>query len=172
MQYPAEQRCDDAYRTLGDIYEDKGLWLLAVERHENLLLYHPLSPHVPYSEARIPHLRLRSVKSPEYDRKQLIRARAELEAWDHEDPDLKHQVAVDLNDCLRRLTESDLGIARFYRRVKIPAGVEFHAERALETARLADDEGREKQAQKMLDDLPVRVPEPGEVQRPAVEAVP
>lgn len=155
LNAPWEPRCDEAYFKLGQIYEEDEDWELAVERHENLILYHPDSPLRPYSQGLIPHLRLESIESPEYDRNELVEARRELEQWlakfaGQVDDELERQVRIDLTDSLRRLADSDLGIARFYRRVDNEYGQHFHAQRALTEAELAADEKRAKEARKLL----------------------
>jgi len=155
LNAPWEPRCDEAYFKLGQIYEEDGNWELAVERHENLILYHPDSPLRPYAQGMIPHLRLASIESPEYDRNELVDARRELEQWLEQfagevDEDLERQVRIDLTDSLRRLADSDLGIARFYRRVDNDYGQDFHARRALNEAELAADEKRADKARALL----------------------
>lgn len=155
LNAPWEPRCDEAYFKLGQLYEEDHDWELAVERHENLILYHPDSRLRPYSQGLIPHLRLMSIDSPEYDRNELVDARAELEAWlaryaGTADAELERQVRIDLTDDLRRLADSDLGIARFYRRVKNGYGQNLHAERALDEALLAGDEERAKSARALI----------------------
>jgi hypothetical protein len=167
---PWSARCDEANATLARLYEQDRDWKLAIDRNEKLVLNHPQSRFRPYAQARIPHLRLVALKSPEYDRSELIRARKELEQWllTYSGTELEHAVRLDLGDCLRRLCESDLGIAKFYRTVDCPPGVRLHAERAVEEAELAGDADRAKQARDMLADLP-----PGEpAAKPPAEAKP
>jgi hypothetical protein len=153
---PWSKRCDEANAILARLYEEGNDWTLAIDRNEKLVLNFPTSRFRPYSQARIPHLRLRALKSPEYDRNELIRARKELEEWLVRYPgnELEPAVRQDLGDCLRRLAESDLVIARFYRTVDNQNGLRWHAERAAEEARLAGDEGRVQQAQGLLSELP------------------
>lgn len=155
LQHPSAARSDDAYDALARIYADDLEWDLAIERLEFLVLYHPNSPLRVGAQARIPHLRLRSLTSPEYDRAELLKARGELETWlngwsGHE---LERDVRLDLADCQRRIIDSDLIIARFYRRVGNVHGARSHAERALATAREAAETGREKAAQSFLDEV-------------------
>lgn len=152
LNYPSEPRCDLAYLTLGDIYEQRGLFALALERHENLLLYHTESSLAVDSEAAIPRLRLKTVKSPEYSRSQLLKARSELERWltEHSRGSLEDRVRLDLGDCLRRLAESDIQIAHFYHRVDNPDGLRLHAQRAVIEARSAGDARREERALMIL----------------------
>ena len=155
LNAPWEPRCDEAYFKLGQLYEEDLEWQLAIERHENLVLYHPDSRLRPYSQGLIPHLRLMSIDSPEYDRNELVDARAELEAWllkygESVDEELERQVRIDLTDCLRRLADSDIGIARFYRRVDNDYGQNLHAERALQEAELAGDTERMERARALM----------------------
>ncbi len=156
LNYPAERRCAEAYATLAWLYEVDERWEIAIERHQDLLLYHPDTPSAIASEARIPSLRLASITSPEYDRQQLVRAREELEAWlvRHPGHELEDEVRLDLADCFLRLHESDMGIARFYRRVDNDFGARFHATRAVEEANLGNDPERAKAAEEFLAALP------------------
>lgn len=165
LNYPSERRCDVAYATLADLHVDDERWELAIEAHQNLLLYHPDSPLALESEAAIPKLRLTGITSPEYDRRELLRARGELEAWleRHPDSELDEEVRLDLAEAYLRLYESDMGIARFYRRVDNPYGARFHAGRAVEEARMAGDEGRVERAEAFLAKVPAETdaePEP------------
>src|SRR6185295_11924216 len=68
LYYPWTTSCDRAYDILARMYEEEREWDLAIERHEKLVLNHPNSTLRPGSQAHIPHLRLRSLHSPEYDR--------------------------------------------------------------------------------------------------------
>ena len=156
ITYPSEPRCADAYFKLAQIYEEDRLWLLARQRHEDLRLWHPQSTHAIASEASIPRLRLRALKSPEYERRELLKARFELEEWlrSHAGHELERRVRIDYTDCLLRLIENDLSVARFYRRVdKIP-GARLHGERALADARNAQLADAERRARALLDSLP------------------
>ena len=157
LNYPSEKRCDQAYATLAWLYEQEENWERAVERHQDLLLYHPASPIATASEARIPQLRLISITSPEYDRQELSGARDELTAWleRHAGHELEESVRLDLAECYLRLHESDMGIARFYKRVDNPFGARFHATRASEEARLAGDSEREAAALAYVEALPL-----------------
>lgn len=157
LNHPEEPRGDIVYRRLADIYQRQGNWRLAIERNEDLILWHPRSTLVPGARARIPRLRLELLKSPEYDRTELEKARAELEAWleqypdqAEDDPELYRQVQVDLVDCLQRLADSDLAIARFYLTVGNAFGAELHARRAVEEASLGGDEGQVAEAEELL----------------------
>lgn len=152
LNYPLAPRCAEAYWRLGEMYEEDSEWQTAIERFQELVLYHPKSSYVAAALARIPHVRLASIESPEYDRKALALGREELEEWLRIYPghELETGVREDLDDCLRRLAQSDLVIARFYRTVGNHHGTRLHAERAVEEARLAGDEDRARAAEKIL----------------------
>ena len=102
-------------------------------------------------------LRLQALASPEYDRNELQRARGELEGWleRHAGHPLQQDVERDLTDCVQRLADSDLSIARFYKKVKNPQGAIFHARRALVEARSVGNEGQADEASAMLAALDV-----------------
>jgi outer membrane protein assembly factor BamD (BamD/ComL family) len=154
VNYPSHPRCDEAYFTLAGLYEQQRDLPLARERHEDLLLYHAASPYAVRSEAAVPRLRLASLGSPEYDRGELVRARGELERWlkRHADEELRAEVQLDYTDCLQRLCESDLSIARYYQRLGNPFGASYHAERALKLAQQGLGEKLVARAQNMLDE--------------------
>ena len=160
VNYPSEPRCDEAYSTLGWLFERNEEWERAIEHHQDLLLYHPESAYAIDSEARIPKLRLISITSPEYDRQELVRARDELVNWlkRHEGDENEEAVRLDLGECYLRLHESDMGIARFYKRVDNDFGARFHGNRAAEEARLAGDEERESKALAFVAKLPPEEP--------------
>jgi outer membrane protein assembly factor BamD (BamD/ComL family) len=153
---PWSSRCDEANATLARLYEDDREWRQAIDRNEKLVLNFPQSRFRSYAQARVPHLRLRALKTPEYDRNELLLARKELEDWlnRYAGNELEPAVRADLADGLRRLAESDLLIARFYRKVDSQAGVRLHAERAVEEAKLAGDEARVLAARELLSKLP------------------
>ncbi|MBK7874417.1 MAG: hypothetical protein IPJ77_01455 [Planctomycetes bacterium] len=144
IHHPSAPRCAEAYVALAQVYEDDRDWQLARERYELLVLNHPNSPLRRDAQARIPNLRLRALRSPEYDRSELLRAKSELETWlaDFAGQEGEREVRVDLGDCLRRLVDNDLAIARFYRTVGNAYGQRYHAERAVQEARTAGDEDR------------------------------
>jgi tetratricopeptide (TPR) repeat protein len=156
INYPLTPRGDLVYRRLAEMYEEDQRWFLAIARHEELTQNFPQSPLVPYSLARVPHLLLESIESPEYDRNALLTARQDLERWldDYEGHELTEQVRFDLTDSLVRLTLSDLDIAGFYHTVGNVPGTRFHAARAVEEASLAGDDDLRAQAERMLDRLP------------------
>jgi hypothetical protein len=154
------------------MYEEDKLYGLARERHEELLYAHIRSPLATASEARIPHLRLAGLESPEYDRRELLKARTELEAWLQRragDP-LEKDVRYDYADCLARLVASDLGLARFYRRVDQPYGARFHAARALEVANLSTDARLIASATNLLAQIPEVSALPGQAAKPGEES--
>lgn len=157
IHHPKERRCDEAYSKLSQLYSEDREHALARERCEDLLLYHPDSPLTTWAEARVPRMRLRGLKSPEYDRTELVQARRELERWlerhagaTTDPPQLEEQVRLDLADCLTRMAISDIGVARFYRRIDRPDGVRLHAERALADAKLANDDRLASDASSLL----------------------
>lgn len=164
LNYPRAPRCDEAYDTLAGIYADDREWSHAMDRLEKLILNHPDSSLRAESEATIPRFRLSSIQSPEYDRGALERARTELEAWLRNwpsrpgvPPELEARVRLDLADSLRRLADSDRGIAHFYVRVGNEVGAKRHANRALVEARQAGDAERVDEAENILRDLGVDV---------------
>jgi len=157
LTYPSERRCDEAYAKLAQMYEDDKLYALAIQRHEELLFGHADSPLAPISQARIPHLRLLGHESPEYDRTELLRARRELEVWisTHVGDPNEAAARLDYADCLQRLVRSDMGIARFYRRIDSPWGARYHSERALRVALETGDERLIADARTLLSKIPV-----------------
>lgn len=152
LTHPALPNCDEAYLRLGELYGEDRQRLLAIQRYSELILYHPTSPLRPLAQARIPLLRLALLDSPEYDRKGLLMALAELEDWLGRFPDhsLKEEVLAGRIESLRRLSLSDLGIARFYQRVENTEGKLFHAERALELAQIAKDQDLASEARALM----------------------
>ena len=87
-------------------------------------------------------LRLELLDSPEYDRNGLLLALSELDDWvvRFAGHPMLNEVLESRLDCLRRLSASDLGIARFYERIGNQEGRIYHAERARELALSAGDE--------------------------------
>ena len=57
-------------------------------------------------------------------------------------------------ECLRRLSSSDLGIARFYERVENNEGMIYHAERALGLAMNANDADLIAAARALMPEIP------------------
>ena len=77
----------------------------------------------------------------------------ELETWlatSTPGAENEQDVRLDLTDCMQRLADSDLTIARFYRRVDNLAGAEYHARRAIEQARDGLDGPQLEEAEKLL----------------------
>jgi hypothetical protein len=160
QQYPLDEHCPEAFAALADHYERAGDLDLAIERHEDLVLYHPLSDQAVVSEARLPYLRLERLERDDYDRHELLRARAELARWTdrhagHELEPWVHEVA---RDCDRRLTRNDLVLAAYYLRIGSTFGARIHTERALHRAEEAGLEGLVAQAQRELAALPAEAP--------------
>ncbi len=114
------------------------------------------------SQAAVPRLRLAALRSPEYDRSEMLRAKHELEEWlrAYSDHELAPIVRLHLADGLRRLSDNDLIVARFYRTVDNAYGARRHAERALEEARVAQDTERERAAEEFVAGLPPPSPLP------------
>lgn len=156
LNYPAAERCDLAYATLAQLYEDDQRWMIAIERHQQLVLYHPKSPLRERSQAQIPHLRLIALKSPEFDRNEMLRARKEIEEWLRKfaGSPLEPDVRIDHADALQRLCDNDLIVAGFYDTVENGFGARYHAERAIEEARTAGDMERVRAAEHYLARLP------------------
>jgi tetratricopeptide (TPR) repeat protein len=136
VRYPLDPHCPEAYFALSENYERGGDLDQAIERTEDLLVYHPRSPYAVAAAIRLPYLRLKRMDRDDYDRDELERARAEIEVWLDVYPG--HELAEwagELHDqACTRLTRSDLGLARYYRRVNQPFGVRLHAQRALDEA--------------------------------------
>ncbi|MFT7484482.1 MAG: hypothetical protein ACI9F9_000322 [Candidatus Paceibacteria bacterium] len=155
VNYPRTAGGELALQRLAEMYEEDKRWSYAIARHEELTQNYPSSALVPASLARIPHLRLASIESPEYDRKALIEARVDLEKWlrDYAGHESTKEARYDLRDALVRLAESDLGIADFHVTIKNEIGARYHATRALAEARSAGDDNRSARAQAILDAL-------------------
>lgn len=156
VNYPTVPRGDEALMRLAEMYEEDQRWDLAIARHEELTTNFPDSPLLPYSLARIPHLKLASIGSPEYDRRAVLQAKLDLERWlaDYPGHPQTEVVEYDLVDALVRLSVSDLGIARFYDEIDNPEGVRYHAERARREAGAAGDASLAEEAEAMLEGLP------------------
>ncbi|HTF91380.1 MAG TPA: hypothetical protein VK843_23415 [Planctomycetota bacterium] len=175
VNYPQERRCDQAYRRLAALYEEDRLWSTAIERYQDLVTYHIDSPLAPESEWRIPHLRLVALRRPDYDRRELLRALGELEAWSsvHAGNEFEARAEADRRDCLKRLAQSDLIVAHFYTTVaraeSAPGwqGALIHAERALELAKQSGDAPTISAAKAAIALVP---PTPAAIQAPAIDA--
>lgn len=138
-EYPTHEMTDDALFTLAGIYEGERLFDVAIEKHLELIVWAQSSTYRIQSEADIPRLRLEDLDGPEYGRNAMIRALSELELWieSYGDHELRAQVDRTLVDCLQRIADNDLVVARFYARIKNPTGARQHADRALIFARRA-----------------------------------
>jgi hypothetical protein len=150
QNHPEHADGPEAYALLATIYEEGRSFAEAIRRNRDLLLEYPGSFQAIAARARIPHLRLAQLSNPEYDRTEMKVAREELISWldDNASHAMADEVRIDLADCMQRLTDSDLAIARFYETIENPAGFEFHARRALEEAR---EGGNEKQITEAFD---------------------
>jgi len=156
LQHPWARRGDEAHQVLAQLYIRHHDLDLAIDRLGKLELDHPDSPLCPAAQALIPELRLRLLRSPEMDRGTLLKAEEELKHWltGHPEHELAAHVGVQLGDCLRRLCDSDLSIAGYYRTIENPFSARFHAQRAIEEAREAGDPERMARAQALVDALP------------------
>ena len=155
MNHPSAPEGDEALWLLSQLYEEANQLDLAIEKHQDLILWFLGSEYVVRSQAAIPRLRMAILHSPEYDRSQLLLARAELETWLAEhgstaQPELIAEVRRDRTDAIRRLADSDLDIARFYERVDSPKGATFHARRAFDLAREGADPVQIEEARELL----------------------
>ncbi len=144
LRHPAHPRCAEAYAELAALYLRADNVNLALERHKDLLLYHPTSPFALESELAVPRLRLGRLARDDYDRSEVVVARRELETWlrRHRASAAAQALVPEaeelLEDALGRLVRNDLIVARFYRRVDQSFGARLHADRA---ARLARESG-------------------------------
>lgn len=146
LHYPLEPRSAEAYFTLSEAYEDRGELDEAIERSEELLLYHSESPYAAAASARLPYLRLCRLQRDDYDRGELLRAQAEISVWLQHNPgnELEGWVHELQRECQTRLVRSDLSLARYYEKTETPAGTRLHAERA---RALALETGLEREAE-------------------------
>ncbi len=154
-EYPKHPETDDALHKLSEVYEKNRQFAVAIEKHEELVLWCRDSPYRIASEAAIPRLRLAALGGPEYGRDSLKIALGELEAWlaKYPDNELRPEVERTLVDCLQRLADNDMVVARFYRTVDSPAGARQHAARALETAKRAGNPGQLEEIRAFLEAL-------------------
>jgi tetratricopeptide (TPR) repeat protein len=156
IHYPLEPRCAEAYFALSERYEREGEISQAIERTEDLLLYHPGSAYATAAGARLPYLRLVRLSRDDYDRTELLRAHSELGLWLARNP--RHELAPWarelVRECEARLVRSDLYLATFYERTETPAGIRIHATRALELSRELGLAAEAAAAQSLLEDLP------------------
>lgn len=154
-EYPTHERSDDALVRLAEIYTDDRLFEIAIDKHRELVLWAPGSPFRPKSESEIPRLRLANLDGPAYDREAMLTALSELESWigrygSHE---LRVDVDRTLVDCLQRLADNDLIVAKFYRRVDNPTGARQHGERALEYGKRAGNAAQQDEIRGFLESV-------------------
>jgi hypothetical protein len=161
QHYPLDAHCPAALAALAERYEREDDLDLAIERHEDLVLYHDESPEAVVSEARLPYLRLERLERNDYDRHELLRARAELARWleRHPSHELEPWVRGVALECDRRLTENDLILAAYYRRTGAPFGTRIHCERALRRAQEAGLAELASRAREGLAALPAASPQ-------------
>lgn len=150
--HPGHPEGPQAYELLVELYEEDGDFLLATRRAEELLLYFPGTLEGIRAQAKIPQLRLASLGSPEYDRTVLLQAQRELEEWLLANPqhELADEVRRDQADCLQRLADSDLSIARFYQTVGNQSGFEYHARRGFSSAQVGGNQEQLEEARALL----------------------
>ncbi len=167
LTYPSNPACPEAYATLANIYEGRGDLDRAIERLEDLIVYHIDSPRAVRAEARLPELRMKRVSRDDYDRGELLLARQELEDWlvRHAGHELEPRVNGTLATCRSRLAQGDLILARYYATVDSAYGMQIHAERALAQARTAGDAELQERARALLaavptEDVPTAAPPP------------
>lgn len=152
VTYPFDEHCAEAYWVLGRTYEERGNLDLAVARYEDLVIYHPETRWEAMGQARLPYVRMKRLHRDDYDRRELVRASQELDAWlaRHAGHELEPWVREQQRICRTRLAVSDLSLARYYERIENPAAVRLHAERAVATAELAPDAGLAEEARALL----------------------
>lgn len=151
LNYPLDPHAPEAYYELSRSYEEARELDLAVERTEDLLLYHPDCPYAAAAAARLPYLRLLRLGRDDYDRSELLRAESELAQWlaRHSGHELEGWARELLTEARLRIVRSDLSLARFYEKTATPAGIRLHAERARALA-LEQGFGREQAAAEAL----------------------
>ncbi|MCA9001637.1 MAG: hypothetical protein KDB61_06930 [Planctomycetes bacterium] len=156
-QYPTHPAGPEAYTHLARLYVESNELELAIQRHEDLVVYFGDSDRVPFSRARIPALRLDLIRRADFDRHPMELARAECESWldtyggqgfEEEDG-----VRQNLLLAIRQLAAHDRVVSGFYRTVDNDYGAEFHARRALELAREGGSEEQIEDAQVLLDKI-------------------
>ena len=152
MNYPSHPGGDQTLWMLGTLYQEQRELDLAIEKHQDLLLWFPTSSLAPLAQARIPHLRLMIHGDPKYDRATLVQAHGELQDWlnEHSGHESEAVVRSDMLDTTRRLADSDLILAHFYATLGSAEGVQLHARRALAEAREGGDPSQVQEADKLL----------------------
>ena len=169
VRYPLNPNCPRAYAELARYYEEKPDLDLAIERHEELLLYHPGSSLAAGSAARLPALRVERLEREDYDRRELMIARVEVSRWLGRYPghELEDQVRALGQEVERLIAVNDMILARYYDRIRSPFGSRIHAERALRTAEDAGLEEVAAEARAFLAALPSEAGASWEVEVPA-----
>jgi len=152
VQYPLDPHCAEAYFRLSEAYEQRDDLDLAIERTQDLLLYHADSAYAVGASARLPYLRLSRLKRDDYDRAELLRAQAEFGAWlaRYPEHELCEWVEGLLAECRKRLARSDLYLARYYETIGNALGLRLHAERALGEAQGGGDQALAAEAGALL----------------------
>jgi len=170
VNYPLEPRCPEAYYALSEVYEKENELDLAIERSEDLLLYHPGSAHAVAASARLPYLRLLRLGRDDYDRSELLRAQSEIALWLSSNPghELASWVHSLESECRTRIVRSDLILARYYARVDSAYGARLHAARA---RTLAIEGGLDREA-KDAEEILARFPEAPSAPTPSQVVVP
>ncbi|HED65182.1 MAG TPA: outer membrane protein assembly factor BamD [Planctomycetes bacterium] len=158
VNYPLAPECAEAYVELSKYYEEEKDYDYAIERLEDLLLYHPTSPYTVAAEAHLPYLRLQRLRRDDYDRSQILLAVREIDQWllRHPGHELEPTVKKLRARAQRRLARSDLILSRYYRKVNSPLGARLHAERSLAEAESAGAEEEAEEARALLAELPPR----------------
>ena len=120
---------DDALFTLAGIYEGERLFDVAIEKHLELIVWAQSSTYRIQSEADIPQASPGGPGRPRVRPQRDDPALSELELWieSYGDHELRAQVDRTLVDCLQRIADNDLVVARFYARIKNPTGARQHA---------------------------------------------
>ncbi|MFT5733180.1 MAG: hypothetical protein ACJA2W_002216 [Planctomycetota bacterium] len=151
-EFPTHEKSDEALVMLAEIYSADRLFDLAIDKYRELVLWSPGSPYRISSEAEIPRLRLADLDGPAYDRSAMLLAMRELEAWiaDYGQHKLRPDVDRTLVDCLQRLADNDLIVAKFYRTVKSPEGARQHAARALAFGKRAGNAEQQEEIRTFL----------------------
>ncbi len=169
VQYPLSTGCPEAYAELAAYYERKGDIDYAIERHEDLVVYHSDNPLAVVSAAKLPGLRMRRLRRDDYDRAEMLLAAREIERWllDHPGHELEQGVRELQVDCMTRIAKNDLILARYYKRIGAPFGARMHAERALARADRSGLEATATEARSLLAKLPA-----SDAERPTVEILP
>ncbi|MFT5285502.1 MAG: hypothetical protein ACI8TQ_001667 [Planctomycetota bacterium] len=155
LNYPSNFNGERAYMILAELYEEDDELEFALERYEDLLLYYRTSQFVPQAEAKVPALRLQLIKGPNYDRSEILSAKRELLDWlaRHPGHQLESQVLDSLQECYALEIDSDLFVAKFYRRVDKMIGARMHADRALAVAVEVGDLARADHAREILENV-------------------